>query len=77
MEETTTQYKPVLAVKRDRHYKRKYQQAKTAVITLMVLFVLMALVMAWTLRGNLALQQRFNDKDITVVMPTGKTLTGK
>lgn len=69
MEEITTQYKPVLAVKRDRHYKCKYQQAKTAVITLLVLFVLMALVMAWTLRGNLALQQRLNDKSVTIIMP--------
>ena len=65
MEETTTQYNPVLAAKRDRHYKqykRKYMQARNAVIMLLVLFVLMALVMAWTLNGNLTLQQRINDK---------------
>ena len=64
MEETTTQYNPVLAAKRDRHYKqykRKYMQARNAVIMLLVLFVLMALVMCWTLSRNRP-QQRINDK---------------
>ena len=66
MEETTTQYNPVLAAKRDRHYKqykRKYMQARNAVIMLLVLFVLMALVMCWVLHGNNTLQQRINNKD--------------
>ena len=67
MEETTIQYKPVLAVERDRHYKAKYIHARNAVIMLLVLFVLMALVMAWTLNGNLTLQQRINDKSLLTV----------
>lgn len=45
-----------------RAYKNKYLQARNAVIMLLVLFVLMALVMCWTLNGNLTLQQRINGK---------------
>lgn len=72
MEEITTQYKPVLAVKRDRHYKRKYQQAKAAVIMLMVLFVLMALVVCWTLRGNFNLAKQLQESKTITVMPDGR-----
>lgn len=66
------QYKPVLAVKRERHskaYKTKYLQARNAVIMLLGLFVLLALVMAWTLKGNLALQNKINDSK---TMPSGR-----
>ena len=71
MEETTTRYKPELAVKRDRHYKAKYIHARNAVIMLLVLFVLMALVVCWVLHGNNTLQQRLNNSKTVVIHPNG------
>ena len=74
--ETVTQYKPVLAEKRDRKYKAKYLRAeasdkrsKTIAWCLFGLLILMAVVMAWTIRGNATLQQRLNDSK---TMPSGR-----
>lgn len=63
--------------KRDRHYKKKYLQARNVAICLFCLLTLMALIVGWTLKGNAALQQRIQDKDITIVLPNGKSLTGR
>jgi len=63
------QYRPVLAVRQKKAYKRKYLQARNAVIMLLGLFLLMALVMAWTLKGNLALQNKINDSK---TVPSGR-----
>ena len=74
--ETVTRYKPELAEKRDRKYKAKYLRAeasdkrsKTIAWCLFGLLILMALVMAWTLKGNLALQNKINDSK---TMPSGR-----
>jgi len=59
--ETVTQYKPALAVKRDRKYKSKYQRAKTIAWCLFALLTLCAYLLGMSLYGAHTLQQRLND----------------
>ena len=63
--------------KRDRKYKSKYKRAKTIAWCLFGLLTLCAYLLGMSLYGGHVLQQRLADKDVTIIMPTGKTLTGK
>jgi len=63
--------------KRDRHYKRRYLQARNAAICLFCLLTLMAFVVGWALHGNSTLQRRLNDSKTMTILPSGKTLIGK
>jgi len=59
--ETVAQYKPALAVKRDRKYKSKYQRAKMVAWCLFALLTLCAYLLGMALYGTHTLQQRLND----------------
>jgi hypothetical protein len=70
-------YIPALGERRNRKYKGLYHRARMVAWCLFALLTLCAYLLGMSLYGGHVLQQRLLDKSITVIMPTGKVLTGK
>ena len=75
--ESVTQYRPTLAVKRNRKYKSRYHRASTIAWCLFAMLTLCAYLLGMSLYGGHVLSQRLTDKDITVIIPSGARVLTK